>query len=103
MSDQEPQIEPGEGPYEKGEPQPVTRDGHTSNPERFTDAGFEVVPWTADRALRFVGVPADASDGEKRAAIRDAIDADRLPEAAVDALIAAGELPEDEQPAGEQP
>ena len=90
------EIDPGEGPYADGEPKPVTRDGHTSNPERFTDSGFEVVPWTADRALRFVGVPEGASEGEKLAAIRDAIDSDRLPEEAVDALIAAGELPDEE-------
>lgn len=46
----------GGGVYETGPPKAETVDGHTSAVERFSDDGGRVVPWTADLALRVLGI-----------------------------------------------
>lgn len=71
----------------------------TTPPERFTDSGFTTVPWTAELALRVVKPEPDASREQVLADIRDAIDDDRLPPGAVDALITAGWVELDDAPA----
>ena len=48
------------------------------------------IDWSEGRALSIARVDADASRAQQLGQIRDAIDADRLPDEAVDALIAAG-------------
>lgn len=62
---------------------------HVSATERFTDDGMRIVPWTAELAMRVAGAAGLERD-QALEQIRDAIDTDRLPPAAVDALIAAG-------------
>lgn len=77
----------GEGPYAKGRPRRVrAADGHVSNPRRFTDSGFEVVPWTEEMALRAAGVDPDAPRGDQVALLEGA----ELPPEALEALVKAG-------------
>lgn len=49
-----------------------------------------VIEWSEGRALSCARVDVDASRAQQLDQIRDAIDAGRLPDQAVDALIAAG-------------
>lgn len=54
------------------------------------NAPVNVLPWTEDLALRAARVDRTRSREDQLAQIRDSIDADDLPEQAVDALIDAG-------------
>lgn len=80
----------GQGPYEKGAPRSLTVRGHTSASQRFMDSGFHSVPWTEDLALRAARVDRSMRRPRQVAAIRNAIEQDRLPDAGVQALIRAG-------------
>lgn len=81
----------GKGPYARGRPKSLTVRGHTSAAARFTDSGFHAVDWTEDLALRAARVNRLLPRGKQLEAIRNAVDApDGLPEAAVEALVAAG-------------
>ncbi len=64
--------------------------------ERFSDGQFVAVEdWTAELALRACRADDFAAGSPERVSrIRDAIDEGLLPEPAVDALIAAGEISE---------
>lgn len=59
-------------------------------PERFTDSGFGLVPWTEDLALRLARVSRSSPRPSQLAQLHAAVDHDVLPPDAVDALVAAG-------------
>lgn len=78
------------GAYGDGVPRSEVVDGHRSASERFTDSGFEVVPWTVDLVHRMLRLRDEPDRDRRLRAIGEAVQRGKLPQDAIEALEEGG-------------